>query len=89
MKAIDMEIHTPYVCTKGSSDGTVGVGQTMWLSANGQLNFLTSDGGGCLLESEWKSSKTVDFEVERSTEWQFCLFNHSECLVRAVSVEPQ
>lgn len=82
MKAIDMNTNTPYRAITNSSDGTIVVGQIMWLSGNGQLNLATEDGGGSLLEDEWKSSETGDFDVEETSDFYIRLERWSESLCR-------
>lgn len=67
MRAIDMDVNTPYRVVTNSSDGTIAIGDIVWLSSNGHLNDANET--AFLLEEEWKSSETVDFEVEEATEY--------------------
>ena len=82
MQAIDMKINTPYRAITGSSDGTIEVGQIMWLSSNGLLNLPYKYGGGFLLESEWKAYDTVDFEVEEALDFYILFDKYSERLCK-------
>lgn len=72
MKAIEMKVNTPYRALSNSTDGTIEKGQIMWLSSNNHLNLPSEGGEGFLLEDEWKSANTVDFEVE-DVSGGFCL----------------
>lgn len=52
----------------------------MWLSPNGMLNFPAKTGGVFLLEDEWKSPETVNFEVEEENNFEVIVLTHSESL---------
>ena len=78
MKAIDMEINTPYRVITGSSDGTIAIGDIVWLSNSGHLNI--SSEASCLLEDEWKSSEIVGFDVEEAPEYYIYLDRWTEGL---------
>lgn len=82
MKAIDMQSNIPYMATSASSDGTIIVGQLMWLSEDGMLNLPDKDGGGFLLEYEWKNSGTCDFVVEAPTNYSVIVVSGREKMVR-------
>ena len=51
-----------YTVTKGSTDGTIRIGDIVWLSENGDLNIVQAN--GWLTNDEWNSLKTKDFEVK-------------------------
>ena len=78
MKAIDMDINTPYRVVTNSPDGTIAIGDIVWLSSNGHLNDANE--AAFLLEEEWKSSETVDFEVEETAEYYIYLDRYTEGL---------
>jgi len=69
MKANDMKYNIAYKAISESTDGTIRIGQLMWLSSNGELNLPDINGGGALLESEWRDKRTVDFEVEEANNY--------------------
>lgn len=76
MKAIDMNINTPYRVITGSSDGTIAIGDIVWLSSNGHLNIANE--AAFLLEDEWRSVETVDFDIEEAPEYYIYLDKWTE-----------
>ena len=65
-----------YTITKPSTDGTIEVGDIIWISANGDLNSIK--GQGWLSEEEWNIDGTNDFEVEECTTHYLDIVNGSE-----------
>lgn len=72
-----------YTVTKSSSDGTLQVGDIIWLSDNGDLNNAMC--GGWLSEQEWNIYGTNDFEVEQCTTHYLDIVNRSEVLTLPMS----
>lgn len=72
MDSVQMQILTPYEVTKASSDGTLCVGDLVWISENGDLNIADpkSPGWGWLDSADWHSPLTVDFEVKSADEYK-------------------
>lgn len=67
-----------YTVTKSSSDGTLQIGDIIWLSSNGDLN--NAMGGGWLSEQEWNICGINDFEVEQCTTHYLDIVNRSEVI---------
>lgn len=85
MKAIEMKTGIVYEAVTGSADGTIEVGQIMWVSPNDQsLCLPDSSGGGALNKEEWLSAGTCDFEVKEVTEYYVDIQRGSECLRKNV-----
>lgn len=80
MKAIDMKPNKPYRATCTSKDKTIGKGQLIWLSEDGLLNVTDKNGGGFLLEEEWKSPDTCSFEVEEDKNYKIVIIGRNEIL---------
>lgn len=51
-----------YTVIKGSTDGTIEMGNIIWISENGDLNIAGRK--GFLIHDEWDNSDTKDFEVK-------------------------
>ena len=73
-----MEALKAYVVTKGSSDGTLKVGDKIWLSKNGDMNIPSV--AGWLEEDEWNMPGTNDFEVELCNDYYIAVTQRSEAL---------
>ena len=85
MKAIEMKAGIVYKAMTGSTDGTIEIGQIMWISLNDKALCLPdSNGGGVLNKEEWMSTETCDFEVEEVTEYYVDIQRGSECLRKNV-----
>ena len=67
-----------YTVIKSSSDGTIEVGDIIWLSENGDLNSV--NGQGWLSKDEWDVPKTNDFDTEKCTTHYLDIINGSECV---------
>jgi len=57
-----MEKLKPYVVTKQSTDGSLEIGDIIWISNDGRL--VSTKGCGLLENEEWTSINTSDFEVD-------------------------
>jgi hypothetical protein len=81
MKAIEMKTGIVYKALTGSTDGTIEIGQIMWVSPKDlSLCLPDSVGGGALNKEEWMSAETCDFEVEITSEYYVDINRGSECL---------
>lgn len=67
-----------YTVIKSSSDGTIEVGDIIWLSNNGDLNSVK--GQGWLSKDEWDISGTNDFNMEECKTHYLDVTNGSECV---------
>lgn len=67
-----------YTVTKPSSDGTIEIGDIIWLSDNGDLNSVK--GQGWLSEDEWNILGINDFDVEECKTHYLDVINGSECV---------
>lgn len=56
-----------YTVTKSSSDENVQVGDVIWISANGDLNFAKEK--AWLATEEWDHPQTNDFEVDECKDY--------------------
>ena len=83
MKSLDMKVNQPYKVTKSNSD-TLMVGDIIWVSENGHLNIQSA--AGWLMEDEWKSSNTVDFEVEEANDFYILKEQWFEGLRKKINV---
>ena len=80
-----MEELKMYRVTKPSSDGTVQVGNNVWLSKNGDLNFV--EGKGWLPKDEWNNPGTNDFEVEDNDEYSLRITSGREIVIKSKKEE--
>lgn len=85
MKAIEMKTGIVYKAVTESTDGTIEIGQIMWVSPKDtSLCLPDSNGGGALNKDEWTSAKTCDFDVEEAIEYYVDIQRGSECLRKNV-----
>lgn len=71
-----------YTVIKSSSDKNVKVGDTIWISENGDLNFAKEK--GWLTKEEWDSPQTNDFEVEECADYYLDVFQRAEIVRKRV-----
>ncbi len=69
-----------YNVTKSSSDGTIEIGDKIWLSENGDLNSVK--GSGWLAEDEWNVVGTNDFQVEECKTHKLIVYPGTEMIVK-------
>ena len=69
-----------YTVIKSSTDKTIEVGDIIWLSANGDLNSIKSQ--GWLSEKEWNIDGTNDFEVEECRTHHLLVLDGDEIVIK-------
>ena len=74
-----MDKSKAYTVIKSSTDKTIEVGDIIWLSANGDLNSIKSQ--GWLSEKEWNIDGTNDFEVEECRTHHLLVLDRDEIIV--------
>lgn len=67
-----------YTVVKPSTDGSIQIGDIIWLSNNGDLNSTRDK--GWLSKEEWNVDGTNDFEVEVCKTHYLDVFNGMECV---------
>ena len=82
--ATDMKPLIPYVVVTASSDGSIEIGEYLWLGRNGKLNILDKTGGGWLEPEEWQSPETCDFAVRKTDRMAVTVVRGRE-IARAIS----
>lgn len=60
MTSDQLSLLTIYEVTRANSDGSVQVGDLVWLTADGELHNATA--GGWMSEDDWLQDSIVDFE---------------------------
>lgn len=84
MKSYEMKTLTAYKVIKSSTDQTIEVGDTIWLSENKMLNSIV--GCGFLSEEEWNDAGVNDFEVELCQEYCVLKVGRSESLIKSAAL---
>ena len=75
-----MEKQKLYTVIKPSSDGTLQVGDIIWLSENGDLN--NAKAGGWLSKDEWDVDDINDFAVEECKTYRLLVISGEEMVVK-------
>ncbi|MCC2228459.1 hypothetical protein [Blautia fusiformis] len=65
-----------YTVTKGSTDGTIEMGNIIWISENGDLNIAGRK--GFLIHDEWDNPDTKDFKVKPCEDYYLEVANGHE-----------
>lgn len=65
-----------YTVTKGSTDGTIEMGNIIWISKNGDLNITWRK--GFLIHDEWDNPDTKDFKVKPCEDYYLEVANWHE-----------
>ena len=83
VRSRDMRPNMPYRVTHGSLDGTVSVGDLIWMSSNGDLNLAIPKYPGWLTKDEWKHNPYINgFYVEPADDYEVVIRGSRESIVK-------
>lgn len=82
IRARDMRPNTPYRVTHGTLDGTLAIGDIVWMSENEDIN-VAGKYGGFLCKDEWKHNPYINgFYVEPAEDYEVIVSGNRESLVK-------
>ena len=77
-----MRPNVPYRITHGTLDGTLVVGDVIWMSENEDIN-VPGENGGFLLKDEWKHNPYLNgFYVEQVDDYEIVVSGSRESIVK-------